>query len=146
MDQTAKTLSRTLDGLSRALAEWTVTRHAEQDLNLPNRYGTNWREDWVSSVYARLEYLSQSVAVRRPALFAGMISWEAAAYRARGTTVNDLRLSLECLQGVLRSELAQAAEVIEPHLTAGLGALAAQTSLPATTVNCPLAAVALCYL
>ncbi len=128
MDQSATALSRTLEGLSRALAEWTVNRHAEQDTTLPYRYGANWRASWVAAVCARLEYLCQSIAVRRPALFAGMMSWEASAYRARDASLDDLSRSLECLRSVVASELPQASPTVEPHLHAGLAAISTPPS------------------
>ena len=109
MDETTRQLSIVIESVSKALSEWTVTRHGELDPTLPERFGDGWRATWVADVQHRVRQLAQAVAVRSPGLFAEVISWARVAYVARSMTDDDLRTSLECMRGVLNDELPETA-------------------------------------
>ncbi|MHC4217599.1 MAG: cobalamin B12-binding domain-containing protein [Planctomycetota bacterium] len=132
MDDSARQLSLSLDAVSKALAEWTVARHAEVDESLPQRYGDSWRRSWVTEVETRMRYLAQTVAVRRPKLFAETAAWSSSAFAARNAGSKDVETSLRCLREVIESELPEAAAgVALEHLDAGLERLKAPSSPPA---------------
>jgi methanogenic corrinoid protein MtbC1 len=105
MDQDARQHSVNLELVARPLAQWTVTRHAERDETLGERYGGGWREAWVGDVGMRLRYLTQSIAVRRPSLFSLAVAWTGDAFRARSIDRGDVQVSLECMREVMDSEL-----------------------------------------
>ncbi|MFG0330448.1 MAG: B12-binding domain-containing protein [Phycisphaerales bacterium] len=105
MDATARQQSIAIDQVARALAEMTVSRHAEIDSTLGARYGSSWREDWSSDVRARIEILSQSIAVRRPELFVESALWSWTAFQAREVQPADLEMSLNALRETLDEKL-----------------------------------------
>ncbi len=109
MDESARQLSLSLDGVAKALAEWTVTRHHELDESLSQRYGAGWRKSWVADVENRLLHLAQAIAVQRPSIFAHTVSWSGSALAARDAGNEDLATSLRCLRDVLQSELPETA-------------------------------------
>jgi len=109
MNQEAVQLSRSIEAVSKALAQWTVERHAAADPTLPERYGQSWRSDWVSNVEARLAYLAQAVAVRCPEVFAMSMLWNREAITARDGRAHDLEASLHHIKSVIADELPQPA-------------------------------------
>lgn len=124
MDRQALFVSRTLDASARALANWTVTRLEEVAQGLPDRYGQTWREHWLAEVRMRAASLAQAIAVGRPALFVGSVTWSRQAFASRDASVADLRASLECLRDVLSTELpADAASLSASYLQAAIDAL-----------------------
>jgi methanogenic corrinoid protein MtbC1 len=131
MDESARQLSLSLDGVSKALAEWTVARHAEVDPSLPQRYGDLWRKSWVTEVDTRVRYLAQAIAIRRPKLFAESAAWSSSAFAARNAATGDVEASLRCLREVIEAELPEAAaRVALDHLDAGLERLQAPPPPP----------------
>jgi methanogenic corrinoid protein MtbC1 len=132
MDESARQLSLSLDAVSKALAEWTVARHAELDPSLSQRYGDKWRRSWVTEVQARVRYLAQAIAVRRPKLFAETAAWSGSAFVARNGDAKDVEASLRCLREVIEAELPKAVvSVALEHVDAGLERLKAPISPPA---------------
>jgi methanogenic corrinoid protein MtbC1 len=126
MEDSARQLSLSLDAVAKALAEWTVTRHAEMDPSLPERYGKDWRKRWVADVMTRVRYLGQAIAVRRPKLFADTVAWANAAFVAREAGVEDLVSNLRCLREVLTAELPEAVgEAAGPYFDEALERLEA---------------------
>ncbi|MBT8486557.1 MAG: hypothetical protein HKO59_09355 [Phycisphaerales bacterium] len=122
MKEEARQQSIMLDNITRALAEWTVTRHAETDESLPRRYGQGWRGQWAADTRSRIAQLSQSLAVRRPELFVDAALWARAAHAARGIDPGDLVENLRCLRAVLNDEApapvrAAAADAVDRALT-----------------------------
>jgi methanogenic corrinoid protein MtbC1 len=109
MDETAKQASRVVESTAKAVANWTVGRHAQLDQGLEQRYGANWREEWVGHIAAQMQFLAQAVAVRRPEVFAESVRLTWAAFRARGVPDTDLATSLRCLRDVIQTELPPAA-------------------------------------
>ncbi|MHC4446312.1 MAG: cobalamin B12-binding domain-containing protein [Planctomycetota bacterium] len=109
MDETARKLSHSIDAVSKALAEWTVTAHAELDPTLADRYGRDWRSKWVSDVQTRFRYLAQAIAVRRPRLFDESTAWSRSAFAAREVDPEDLSTSLQCAGEVVERWLPPAA-------------------------------------
>ncbi|MHC4140513.1 MAG: cobalamin B12-binding domain-containing protein [Planctomycetota bacterium] len=131
MDESARQLSLSFDAVAKALAEWTVARHAEVDPSLAQRYGDKWRQSWVTEVQARVRYLAQAIAVRRPKLFAETAAWSGSAFAARNGGVNDVATSLGCLREVIDAELPEAVvSVALEHVDAGLERLQASISVP----------------
>jgi methanogenic corrinoid protein MtbC1 len=132
MDESARQLSLSLDAVSKALAEWTVARHAEVDPSLAKRYGDKWRQSWVTEVQARIRYLAQAIAVRRPRLFAETAAWSSAAFAARNGGARDVEASLRCLREVIEAEMPESAvRVALEHVDAGLERLKSPVSPPA---------------
>lgn len=105
MNKEALNLSRSLEAVSKALARWTVERHAAADVALPQRYGAGWRSDWVANVEARLAYLAQAVAVRSPDVFSASVLWNREAIATREGRVEDLQANLHHLRAVIADEL-----------------------------------------
>jgi MerR family transcriptional regulator, light-induced transcriptional regulator len=105
MNKESIQLSRSLEAVSKALANWTVERHATADETLSHRYGAGWQADWVANVEARLAYLSQAVAVRCPDVFSASVLWNYEAINARDGHVHDLASSLGHLKSVMVDEL-----------------------------------------
>lgn len=121
MEPDAKQLSRSLERVSRALAEWTVSCLEERESGLEERYGPAWRQRWVEEVEVRLSHLAQAVAVRRPALFVAAARWSRQAFEARGARWQDLAASLECLGEVIAAQLPPPlAEVAGPMVAAAV--------------------------
>jgi methanogenic corrinoid protein MtbC1 len=131
MEQSARKLSLSFDAVSKALAEWTVARHVETDPSLTQRYGDGWRKSWVADVQARIRYLAQAIAVRRPKLFAESVAWSMSAFAARQIGVEDVATSLSCLREVIESEMPEfAASVAGGYIDEALQRLQA-TDAPA---------------
>jgi len=105
MNQEASTLSRSLEAVSKALAQWTVERHAVADPTLLQRYGAGWRTEWTANVTARLAYLAQAIAVRCPDVFTASVLWNRDATGSRGGHVADIQTSLRHLRTVIADEL-----------------------------------------
>jgi methanogenic corrinoid protein MtbC1 len=121
MDDSARQLSLSLDAVAKALAEWTVARHAQVDPSLAQRYGDRWRRSWVTEVQTRVRYLAQAIVVRRPKLFAETAAWSGSAFAARNGGARDVEASLRCLREVIAAELPEAAaRVALEHVDAGL--------------------------
>jgi methanogenic corrinoid protein MtbC1 len=132
MDDSARKLSYSLDAVAKALAQWTVSRHAETDPSLPQRYGDGWRTGWVKEVETRVRYLAQAIAVRRPKLFAETAAWSSSAFAARDAGAKDVETSLRCLREVIEAELPEAAaRVALEHVDAGLERLQVPAGPPA---------------
>ena len=112
MEESARKLSLSFDAVSKALAEWTVARHAETDPTVAQRYGDGWRKSWVADVQTRIRYLAQAIAVRRPKLFAETVAWSMSAFAARQIGVQDVATSLGCLREVVESEMPEAASSV----------------------------------
>jgi methanogenic corrinoid protein MtbC1 len=149
MEQSARQLSLSLDAVAKALAEWTVTRHAEMDPSLPERYGKTWRPLWVADVMTRVRYLGQAIAVRRPKLFAQTAAWANAAFAARPAGTEDLAANLRCLREVLTAELPEAAgRTAAPYLDEALARLESPAAPPAEriTPDQPMGELTLRYL
>jgi len=136
MDENAKHLSRMIEGFSRALAEYTVTRHAEIDPDLSDRYGPGWRSHWVGDVQSRLSYLAQAVAVRKPELFVDAVLWSRTAFVAREVRPEDLETSLRALREVLGSELPkEAVGTALAYVDEALGGLGRAVEAPPTHLD-----------
>jgi len=105
MNEAAKQASLIVESVARALANWTVARQAELAPDLEKRYGATWRDDWVGHVESQLRFLAQSIAVRRPKLFADSAQWTKSAFQARGAADGDLLTSMRCLREVVEAEL-----------------------------------------
>lgn len=105
MNKTARQLSIMLDSIASAVAEWTVSRHVDVDPTLPQRFGKQWRREWVDDTRVRVLQLSQSIAVREPLLFIDTAAWTRAAYKARGMQPDDLDANLRSLRDVLESDV-----------------------------------------
>lgn len=105
MNAEARQASLIIDSTAKAIANWTVEQHAQMAPYLSDRYGPNWRADWVGHALSQVHLLAQAVAVRSCALFAHSIRWHFESFKARGVDPTDLLQSLDCLKGVLAAEL-----------------------------------------
>lgn len=105
MNEHALHIHRSIDSVSKALAEWTVSAQFEADATLSHRYGEGSRRRWVADTQARISHLSQALAVRSPELFVDSVYWMREAFVARGSDAADLELNLKCLRDVMAAEL-----------------------------------------
>lgn len=105
MNAEAKQASLIIDSTAKAIANWTVEQHVQLAPHLRDRYGPNWRADWVGHAISKVHLLAQAVAVRNSAMFAHSIRWHFESFKARGVDPTDLLQSLDCLKGVLAAEL-----------------------------------------
>ena len=97
--------AESIDGVARAIAEWTVTALYERRPDLNARYGAEGRALWKSEMLNRLQHLAEAIAVDRPVLFVVSVEWARAAFLARDMDEADLIDSLETLEATLREEL-----------------------------------------
>lgn len=94
-----------IDGVSRALAEWTVSLLYERHPAFESRYGEDGRLLWRGEMTNRLQHLSEAIATARPALFEHSVEWARSAFEARQMDPGDLALGLQALEETLRAEL-----------------------------------------
>jgi MerR family transcriptional regulator, light-induced transcriptional regulator len=97
--------AESIDGVARALSEWTVTAFYEQKPELTARYGASGRALWRGEIANRLQHLAEAIAADRPALFVISVEWARAAFIAREMDDSDLAESLVILEETLRAEL-----------------------------------------
>ena len=97
--------AESIDGVARALAEWTVTALYERHPELFARYGADGRTLWRNELLNRLQHLAEAIAADRPALFVISVEWARAAFIAREMDESDLVRSLVALEETLREEL-----------------------------------------
>lgn len=109
MNAEAKQTSLIIDSTAKALANWTVEQHVQRAPQLPDRYGPNWRADWISHTLSHVHLLAQAVCVRSSALFTCSARWSFDSFKARGVTPGDLMDNLRCLKDVVAAELPPAA-------------------------------------
>jgi len=100
-----KQFAASIDHVSRALAEWTVSSLYDRRPEFETSYGTSGRTLWKSEIVNRLQHLAEAVASDRALLFAQSVEWARAAFMARGFDVADLAESLEVLDETLRAEM-----------------------------------------
>lgn len=105
MNETARQICRSIEGVSKALAEWTISAQFDADSTLAHRYGEGSRRRWVADTQARIGHLAQALAVRSPELFADSVLWMRQAFVARGSSASDLVLNLKSLRDVIAAEL-----------------------------------------
>ncbi|MFM7134061.1 MAG: B12-binding domain-containing protein [Planctomycetota bacterium] len=94
-----------IDGVSRALAEWTVSLLYERHPEFERRYGADGRLLWRGEIANRIQHLAEAIATARPALFEHSVEWARAAFVARDMDPADLVLGLQALEETLRAEL-----------------------------------------
>ncbi len=104
MNEHARNICRSIESVSKVLAEWTVSAQFEADPTIEARFGAGSRRRWVADTQSRIGYLAQSLAVRSPELFAQCVLWMREAFTARDSNVADLELNLRCLRDVLATE------------------------------------------
>ncbi len=105
MNAEAKQASLIIDSTAKAIANWAVEQHALMAPHLPDRYGPNWRADWIGYALSQVHLLAQAVVVRSSALFAHSIRWHFESFKARGVDPTDLLQNLGCLKDVVAAEL-----------------------------------------
>lgn len=124
MNAGAKQASLVIESVMKAVANWTVDRHAEMNPQLPGRYGSSWRTDWIGHTTSQLHLLAQSVSVRSRVLFASLVRWALQSFQARGVDGNDLKQNMICMREVLEKELPEAVRQIAlEHIDAAVKAL-----------------------
>ena len=74
--------AESIDGVARAIAEWTVTALYERRPDLNARYGAEGRALWKNELLNRLQHLAEAIAVDRPVLFVISVEWARAARSA----------------------------------------------------------------
>lgn len=124
MNENARQICRSIESVSKALAEWTISAQFDADPTLVQRYGEGSRRRWVADTQARIGHLAQALAVRSPELFADSVFWMRQAFVARGSNASDLVLNLKSLRDVLAAELpAVVTEAAVPCVERALAAL-----------------------
>ncbi|MCB9850215.1 MAG: cobalamin B12-binding domain-containing protein [Phycisphaerales bacterium] len=124
MKKESKQASLVVDSVAKAVANWTVDHHARFDPALQDRFGANWRDDWIEHTLAQIHLLAQAIAVNSVALFANAMNWTIESFKARGVSSTDLLRNGECLREVLIKELPTAiGEIASPFLQASLNGL-----------------------
>lgn len=134
MNDRARHICRSVESVSKALAEWTVSAQFDSDGTVMARYGEGARRRWVADTQTRITHLAQSMAVRCPELFCDCVLCASDAFRARGADRSDLALNLQCLRDVIAAELPEAVtESALPCLEQALTALSQESVVdPAT--------------
>ena len=94
-----------LEGVSRAVAEWTVDQHYAEDATLEARFGPEGRRMWRVDVQNRVAHLVEALAADEPVLFVTNATWSRAAFLAREMGDEDVRVNLRCLRGVVAENL-----------------------------------------
>ncbi len=114
-------------GYAAAAAERIIEGHPET----AERFGAGAFRAWQEHLSQRLHELAAALVAGGPDLFTAEVSWTRVAFEGRDVPLEDLRVSLECLQQVLAEELPAAAGA-EParYLELGLETLDAQIAQP----------------
>ena len=94
-----------IDHVSRALAEWTVTALYERFPEFESRYGADGRALWKGELINRMQHLAEAIAADRAAIFVNSVEWARAGFMARGFELSHLTASLEELEETMRAEL-----------------------------------------
>jgi MerR family transcriptional regulator, light-induced transcriptional regulator len=105
MQESPQEISRFIDGRSQALAEAMTARQYELMPELAARYGEPGRARCLQDALYHLSYLSQSIAARRPALFADYVAWAKVMLAGRGIPPEDLAANLACMRAALEHVL-----------------------------------------
>lgn len=133
MNAEARQASLVLDSVAKAVANWTVDRHAELNTQLASRYGADWRSDWLGHALSHLHMLAQAIAVRRGEVFTYSVRWESESFMARGVDQADLLQHLECLRDVVAVELPPpVGQTAKMFVEDAIGALADASPNPAS--------------
>ncbi len=96
--------AESIDSVSRALAEWTVTLLFERHPELERRID-GARALWKGEIMNRLHHLAEAIAADRAVLFVQSVEWARAAFIAREMDPEHLSASLIALEETLRAEL-----------------------------------------
>ena len=105
MNEEAKSASRVIDSVAKAVANWTTDEHAKENPELPDRYGSGWRTEWTGHTLSQIHILAQAVAVRSTDLFVHHVCWTFDSFEARGVQGADLIRNTKCMREVLAKEL-----------------------------------------
>ena len=135
-------LAETIDGVSRALSEWSVGLLYERQPGFETRYGPNGRALWKGEMLNRLQHLAEAIAADRPALFTNSIEWAQAAFMAREMDPVDLVEALHALEETVRAELpvqvaARATRLLEEGLAVAKRPPSGDAGVSACAVEMP---------
>src|ERR671933_465236 len=95
----------TIDAQRSVLAEVIVARHYAAQPDLAARFGPAGRAKCLKDTNYHLSYLSQSIAVSTPGLFADYISWARVMLARRNVPDEDLAANLVHIRGALEQVL-----------------------------------------
>jgi methanogenic corrinoid protein MtbC1 len=124
----------TIDGVGRALAEWSIGLLFERNPGLEARYGDQARALWKGEMMNRLQYLAEAIAADRSVIFSESVQWARAAFLAREMEPNDLVESLKALEETVRAELpAQVASRAGRFIAESIAALERAPEEPSVT-------------
>jgi len=126
--------TETIDGVSRALAEWSIGLLFERNPGLEARYGDQARALWKGEMSNRLQYLAEAIAADRAVIFIDSVQWARAAFLAREMEPNDLVESLKALEETVRAELpTQVASRAGRFISEAIGSLERAPEEPTVT-------------
>lgn len=98
-------IAASIDSVSRALAEWTVSLLYDQRPEFSEIYGEAGRALWKGEILNRMQYLAEAIAADRSAIFTHSVEWARAGFIARGFDTKHLEFSLGALSDTLGEEL-----------------------------------------
>lgn len=90
---------------AHALASDAALRMLERDPGVSDRWGPPAFAHWVENIESRLAILAAALGSGEPDALGRSIAWARVAFGSRNAPEHDLRLSLECLRGVLDANL-----------------------------------------
>jgi len=104
------------------LADLVTAKQYEIQPELEQRFGpTGYKKTRQDTLY-NIRYLSQSIQIQSPLLFASYITWLKVLLEGYKITSEDLRINLRCLQQVIEEQMEAALiEVIQPYIDQALG-------------------------
>ena len=94
-------IGQTIDAQRAVLAEAIVARHYAAQPDLAARFGPAGRAKCLQDTNYHLSYLSQSIAVSTPGLFADYVSWARVMLARRNVPAEDLAANLDHIRDTL---------------------------------------------
>ncbi|WP_020620967.1 cobalamin-dependent protein [Paenibacillus daejeonensis] len=103
------------------LADQVTERQYKMQPELEDRFGPAGYKKTRQDTLYNIRYLSQSIQIQSPLLFASYITWLKVLLEGYKITSDDLLVNLRCLQQVMAEQLeAQMMEVINPYIEQAL--------------------------
>lgn len=101
MHMSNQEIGQTIDAQRAVLAEAIVARHYAAQPDLAARFGPAGRVKCLQDAKYHLSYLSQSIAVSTPGLFADYVSWARVMLARRNVPAEDLAANLDHIRDTL---------------------------------------------
>lgn len=129
MQKLAKQISVMLEEQQDALAEHVVTLQYERQPGQWERYGENGRKLSIRDMKYHFQYLTESISVEEPSLFADYIDWVKTLFDNLNLPADALLMTLECTRDVFKTAFPhEMMEEINIYLHAGIERLHHKTA------------------